>query len=129
MRLYEPDGWVCLKIIRGNHPPYYRLFGSWSGSFDTPNSWRLSSGFLNNDHFCIKDGVLTIPQSSGSVYRVNTSMQHNLSLYNREVLEQLLLSSQRSNLKEEQVSIFVLDLKCDSLDSFLKSLISHDCTL
>ena len=44
MRTYNPDGWVILKFIPEEEECFYKIFGTWRGSFLYGDSWRLSSG-------------------------------------------------------------------------------------
>lgn len=70
-RVYNPDCWVVIEITEhasAKPSSVFKILGGWYGGFAGSNYWRLSSGVVNLQE---KDGVITVPQSSGSTYVVN----------------------------------------------------------
>lgn len=80
MREYFPDRWVIIKIEGTSVPkPYYRIFGSWYGGYCGSDSWKMSSGIESVTFDPVKE-VYTMPQTSGSVYKVYKN-SHGFSIY------------------------------------------------
>ena len=67
-RTYHPDSWVPVLIESEQYGKVYKVLASWYGGFARGNSWKLSSGVESIETDA--DGVMTMPQSSGSVYVV-----------------------------------------------------------
>lgn len=71
MREYTPDSWVPVLIESEEHGKIYKILCSWYGGFAGSDYWKLSSGV---ESINVEQGetqrILTMPQSSGSVYRV-----------------------------------------------------------
>ena len=67
MREYTPDSWVPVVLESEEHGKVYKILCSWYGGFAGSDYWKLSSGV---ESITEEDGVLTMPQSSGSVYKV-----------------------------------------------------------
>jgi CRISPR/Cas system type I-B associated protein Csh2 (Cas7 group RAMP superfamily) len=67
MREYTPDSWVPVLIESEEHGKIYKILCSWYGGYTGSDYWKLSSGI---ESITEEDGVLTMPQSSGSVYKV-----------------------------------------------------------
>ncbi|MFZ3515924.1 hypothetical protein LC147_22810 [Vibrio harveyi] len=122
MRIYKPDGWVCLKITNNTHSPIYRIFGSWGGGFTSSDSWRLSSGFSGKEPIDIEGGFLTIPQMSGSIYRVNIAMQNVLTCYNRTALEELIRRAEEEKDSLQIMEIDLIELECQTLSALKEQL-------
>ncbi|AMF98743.1 MULTISPECIES: hypothetical protein [Vibrio] len=122
MAIHRPDGWVCIRLSLANKSNVYRIFGSWAGGFESPDLWRLSSGFIDGNELELDNGILTIPQLSGSSYQVNVAMQNVLTAYNRSILSQILQNAERACDEGQEVSVDVIELKCDSLSQLRKQL-------
>jgi hypothetical protein len=44
-----PERWVLLKILVED-TVYYKVFGSWSGTYLTGDRWKLNSGIYSLEH-------------------------------------------------------------------------------
>jgi hypothetical protein len=66
MSEYNPDSWVIVAITTPKET-IHKLLAGWYGGYLGSDSWKLSSGFKD---VTLEDDVYTIPQYSGSVYRV-----------------------------------------------------------
>ncbi len=70
MRQYTPNRWVLVKINnRGD--AHYRFLAGWYGGFTSGDSWKLSSGLVEDKLTIDKQGCFVSPQSSGSCYVVH----------------------------------------------------------
>lgn len=74
MSTYHPDAWVPVLIESEKYGKVYKILAGWYGGFAGADSWKLSSGVQSiSVEPPTTEGaqsVLTIPQSSGSVYVV-----------------------------------------------------------
>jgi hypothetical protein len=84
MSKYQPDWWVLLKITREDET-FYKVLGSWSGSYLYGNSWRLNSGVVSvvND----KD-YYDFVSHSGSIYSCHKDFE-GLTITTNGVYNQL----------------------------------------
>lgn len=81
MKMYEPDGYAFLRI-KGE---FYKVFGSWSGSYLHGDRWRVNSGITKVEK--TDDGYL-IHGHSGSVYKIKTE-SNVISAHNLFVLTEM----------------------------------------
>lgn len=66
---YKPDSWVPVLIESEEFGKIYKILASWYGGYVGNDYWKLSSGVESIE--LSADGlVLTMPQSSGSIYTV-----------------------------------------------------------
>lgn len=75
MSMYTPDRWIVVRFVSqtdGNPDPiFYKIFGSWGGSYLYGESWKLSSGFDLKSHIAETDERFQVSNFSGSVYDVS----------------------------------------------------------
>ncbi len=71
MSTYNPDKWVILKFKKKKEV-WYKVFGTWSGSYLHGSSWRMSSGLER-----IEDAgeIWKMHNHSGSVYECYKDME------------------------------------------------------
>ncbi|MCY9870391.1 hypothetical protein [Vibrio barjaei] len=119
MSSYQPDGWVCLRV---ETPKWsgFRIFGSWAGGYATGDRWRLSSGFTEQANVTTENGLITLPQESGSKYNIMNSGQGQLTMHNRGVLKNMIDTAN----KENGLNIQKITLDCNSIETILGSLIA-----
>lgn len=75
MTIYNPDKWKLIKII--NHKKnevYYKIFGTWSGSYIYGSSWKLSSG-CKSFEYDPHNKIWSSPQWSGSTYQIHENAE------------------------------------------------------
>lgn len=72
-REYRPDAWKLVKITSEKHGVIYKVLACWYGGFAGSDDWKLSSGIKA---VSINDTLITMPQSSGSVYILHTGGEH-----------------------------------------------------
>jgi hypothetical protein len=73
MSSYTPDSWAIVKIIPTAGEEFYKVLASWYGGYADADSWRLSSGIESMSE---NGDIITMPQSSGSVYVLHKSAEH-----------------------------------------------------
>lgn len=78
MNDYTPDSWVPVLIESPEHGKIYKILCSWYGGFAGSDYWKLSSGI---ESITEEDGVLSMPQSSGSVYKVGKHVHMSGLMY------------------------------------------------
>lgn len=94
--IYEPDGFVILKIEEEDGNTHYRVFGSWGGGYLDGDSWRLNSGIESIAR--IGEGYYTFLGGSGSLYKCHKDSYGRLTGYNAGVIGSLLDSTKSQNL-------------------------------
>jgi hypothetical protein len=77
MSEYTPDSWKLVKLVSPKHGTIYKVLASWYGGFTQGNSWKLSSGV---ESVSIEGDLITLPQSSGSVYVLHKNNEHISSM-------------------------------------------------
>lgn len=82
-RSYHPDRWVILKMTRGDEVNR-RVLGGWYGGYGGGDSWRLSSGIVDEQ---IMGDEVKITNHSGSVYYCHRDA-YGLSGYMQQMLTQ-----------------------------------------
>ena len=60
--MYNPDKWVLIRVDN----TYFKVLGSWSGSYLYGSSWRLNSGI---DKIIIEGDYFIFQGHSGSHYK------------------------------------------------------------
>lgn len=93
-REYNLDLWRLVRLGKPGNL-YYRIFGCWYGGFASGDSWKLSSG-VEEDKASFDGDWFTLPQSSGSVYKIHKNNQ-GLSGYGRGVIMSFVKEAQDSN--------------------------------
>lgn len=73
MREYRPDRWVLVRIESEQYGVYYRFLAGWYGGFARGDSWKLSSGILEDQITVDADECFVCPQFSNSCYIVHPS--------------------------------------------------------
>lgn len=122
---YIPDGWSVIKLtFKEDRESLYRIFGCWHGDFTTGDKWKLSSGFTDLEKISLENDILTIQQSSGSVYELPSTRQDSISLYCRGVLNALI--DDMSSRQGLVTSVSVCNVDLSSVDTIKKSLISNE---
>ena len=108
MSTYHPDSWVPVVIESKEHGKVYKILASWYGGYVNPDSWKLSSGIesISTD----ENGMMTMPQSSGSVYVVPPRTHMSL-------LMDTILSSFKLDGEECGFTIDVIEVS-ELLDAF-----------
>lgn len=103
MREYRPERWILVKI-ESERAVHHRFLAGWYGGFASGDSWKLSSGLLE-DEITMDGEVFVCPQSSGSCYIVHPS-SIGMSSYMHGVAQSFLKEAQDSNgeLKFEVLS-------------------------
>lgn len=67
--MHNPDKWLIVKI--DGDDPHYRVFGTWTGGYLDPDTWRMNSGIVRTED----DGDFYLFYgASGSVYRCHKEM-------------------------------------------------------
>lgn len=77
MSTYRPDSWKLVKLVSPEHGTIYKVLASWYGGFAGSDHWKLSSGI---EGVSVEDKIITLPQSSGSVYELHENNEHISSL-------------------------------------------------
>lgn len=72
MSEYTPDVWVMVEIVSPEHGIVNKLLCGWYGGYLYGDSWKLSSGNLQ-EH--MEGDFIVFPQESGSVYRCHKDSQ------------------------------------------------------
>ena len=101
----KPDKWVVVKII--TEKVIYKVFGCWSGSYLTGDSWRMNSGIAS-----IKDtgDAYEFTGYSGSIY-VCSKNSYGANGYGAMILN----SMTQEGLKNDIITV-VLDEDTDFLN-------------
>lgn len=72
MSTYTPDAWVVVEFNSLEFGKVQKIFAGWYGGYLGSDSWKLSSGNLQE----FSDGdYYMFPQESGSVYRCHKDCQ------------------------------------------------------
>ncbi len=91
-----PEKWVILKI----NSEYYKVFGTWAGSYLTGDRWKLNSGIKEvkeDEHYYYFIGY------SGSCYKCLKTAYGTASSYGERILNSILeKSSGQAILMENQ---------------------------
>lgn len=77
MSTYRPHSWKLVKLVSPEYGTIYKVLASWYGGFAGANSWKLSSGV---EGVIQDENLITLPQSSGSVYELHRNAEHVSSL-------------------------------------------------
>jgi len=105
MSTYNPAGWVILKFIPEEEKCFYKIFGTWRGSFLNGDSWRLSSGSTEFPTLS-ECGLFWIwPQYSGSTYELPINEEDGYTFYTGGVLENIIAKSSESGILIERVQL------------------------
>lgn len=72
MSTYTPDVWVMVEIITPEYGTIRKILGGWYGGYLGSDSWKLSSGNLQE---FVDGDYIVFPQESGSVYRCHKDAQ------------------------------------------------------
>jgi len=101
----KPDKWVVVKII--TEKIIYKVFGCWSGSYLTGDSWRMNSGIAS-----IKDigDAYEFTGYSGSIYVCSKNS------YGANGYGAMVLSSMTQEALKNDVITVVLDEDTDFLN-------------
>lgn len=67
MTVYSPDKWSVIKM-NYNDEIFYKILGSWSGSYTGGASWRLNSG-VDKIGYDSESDTYEFVGHSGSVYK------------------------------------------------------------
>lgn len=102
MTSYYPTGWSLIKVEQPGHDTFYKIFGSWEGSYLHGASWKLSSGVETLEEI---DRGYTSKQSSGSVYEFKPSGEGRHPGYCLSVLDSIFKSAQEAGVKFSIVGI------------------------
>lgn len=94
MSTYVPDKWA-LAVVDFDGETYYRVLGSWYGGYTTGDSWKLSSGVLENQITIDEDGSFVSPQSSGSCYILGQS-NYGMSGYTANIANNFVREAEDS---------------------------------
>lgn len=71
MAVYTPDCWAVLEISDENGFSHYRILCSFYGGYLGSDSWKISSGFDCLSEISETTDYYSIPQSSGSLYKLH----------------------------------------------------------
>lgn len=84
---YNPDRWLLIKFTPPNNKPtFYKVFGTWSGSYLYGSSWKLSSGVESAKYNAdLKTWIL--PQSSGSTYYLHENAEGTTGMWDHLVVD------------------------------------------
>lgn len=95
MREYAPDRWILVKL-NSKGDQHYRFLAGWYGGFTTGDSWKLSSGLVEDKLTISKDGCFVSPQSSGSCYVVHPDT-YGMSMLMMSIANSFLKEAEESN--------------------------------
>lgn len=106
-REYFPDYWAIIKITDPEGKFFYKILGSWSGSYLYGASWKLSSGVMA---FNLKeDGGIVSPQHSGSIYMLAKGRE-GMSGYGAGMFASMVEQAETAGWKFEQVEFSSIEL-------------------
>ncbi|MEZ8967366.1 hypothetical protein AB6E53_11785 [Vibrio breoganii] len=108
---YEPESWSVLQVESKDQQTEYLIFGIWFGTFDTPDRWRLSSGCSSLVGKLESNGTYQLPQTSGSIYRLNPNGYGQHTAYTRSILNSLVHKLSES---KSCIQVTILDLHKDN---------------
>lgn len=103
MTTYTPEGWIVLKVDEGKKGIWYRIFGTWRGSYLEGDRWRLSSGSKESPYED-ESGVLVWEQASGSVYELEKTDVGGTTFYTQGVVKEIMERLENSDVKVELVN-------------------------
>ena len=75
---YEPHGWVIVKFIPVDAPTFYKIFE-------------------------LHEGVITWPQTSGSIYKLRVDGENCTTFYTSRVLDNILERSKANGIDCELI--------------------------
>jgi hypothetical protein len=87
MSEYHPDKFTLLEINPDEEETFYKVFGTWGGSYLYGDSWRMNSGI---ERAVMDSGMISFIGRSGSVYSCNISSEGISGASGRGTLQGLL---------------------------------------
>ena len=96
---YIPERWLIVKVEPLGGEAFYRVFGTWGGSYLQGQSWKINSGIKSVKY---DDGWYEFLGASGSVYQCHEKSYGSFS-YGQSVLNNFIERS------KEQASITIMD--------------------
>lgn len=87
MSVYNPNKWLVLEISPPLGKRFYRVFGTWSGSYAYGASWKLNSGITDVE---FEGDYILFHGASGSVYECHKNAYGIADSYNHGVLDHIL---------------------------------------
>jgi hypothetical protein len=100
---YEPDGWVIVKFMPVDAPTFYKIFGTWRGGYLDGDTWRMSSGSFSPQDAELHEGVITWPQTSGSIYKLRVEDENCTTFYTGCVLDNIVERSKANGIDCELI--------------------------
>jgi hypothetical protein len=89
-----PDKWVIIGITNDDKT-FYKVFGSWAGSYLYGDSWKLNSGIESltedDDNYYFKG-------FSGSIYKCDKNNYGVATTYSQSVLEKIQKTASSKNI-------------------------------
>ena len=87
MSYYTPNRWMVMEISPPNKQRFYRVFGTWGGSYAYGASWKLNSGITSVE---VEGDKILFHGASGSVYECHKDAYGIADSYNVGVYEKIL---------------------------------------
>lgn len=100
MNVYRPDSWIPV-LISTKDGNIYKILASWQGGFADSSYWKLSSGIESVTETA--EGLLEMPQSSGSSYVVSKSPRKSLLI--SEVLNDAIDKTKGTSVSIKEISL------------------------
>lgn len=83
--MYTPDKWMVIEVVH-NDDKFYKVFGSWAGSYLDGERWRLSTRIQSVQE---EGEYLLFHNESGSIYKCHREMYGAIG-YNASVLANMI---------------------------------------